>query len=101
MWFFLQLKTFIEKPLKTGNTLRQTRYQAADLRYDYDDVIFSSAFAYINAQSHARYEPYEEDKPTVKKKRIRYVQDASTNFRLRLAEVNGEGKIIRYVQNPI
>lgn len=96
MWIFTQLKTFVEKDLKGNQTHRQTRYQAADLRYDFDDGIFSSVFAYINAQAHSRYEPKlvssQNDNMLTKK----YVQNRDTNFKLRLAEVNKDGKIVRY-----
>ncbi len=95
--FWIQLKTFVEKPLSGANTVRQTRFQAQDTRYDRDDVIFSVIFAFINAESH-RQEPYhftEEKKSDVVRK---YVCNAETNFRQRLVEVDGNGKILRYVK---
>ena len=100
-WFFMQLKTFIEKDLKGAQSHRQTRYQAADLRYDYDDVIFSSVFAYICAQCHQKYEPNQVDAADKESRTItKYVQDASTNFRLRLAEVDRvTGKVKRFIEN--
>ena len=101
-WFFIQLKTFVEKDLKGGTSHRETRYQAADLRYDFDDVIFSMVFAYINAECNQRYFPQyvggEKQLGTVRK-RTKYVQDARTNWQQRLAEVDDEGKIIRYVNS--
>tara|TARA_R110002020_G_scaffold236386_3_gene448724 strand:- start:1624 stop:3690 length:2067 start_codon:yes stop_codon:yes gene_type:complete len=96
-WFFLQLKTFVEKDLRTGNSSRQTRFQAGDLKYDYDDGIFSMGFAYINAQAHQRYEPQKIDAIKETIRRQRYVQNAQTGWRMRLAEVDGSGKIIRYI----
>jgi hypothetical protein len=53
-WLWEQLKTFVEKDLRSQSTQRQTRYQAADSRYDYDDTIFGITFAYINAVAHAQ-----------------------------------------------
>lgn len=96
-WFFVQLKTFVEKDLKGTDSLRQTRYQAADRKRDFDDVIFSCAFAYINAQSHARYEPIRVDKKESKKTSVRYVQNRETNFRLKKAMVDNTGKVIKYL----
>jgi intein/homing endonuclease len=96
-WFWMQCKTFVEKDLKTQNTQRQTRYQAADLRYDFDDVIFSTVFAYINAQAHSRYEPFKHEGGEVKKRKIQYVQNKETGFRLRLAEIDDRGKVLRFL----
>jgi len=96
-WLWEQLKTFVEKDLKSQSSHRQTRYQAADTRYDYDDAIFSIAFAYINAQAHARYFPenvkVEDEKKDVV---IRFVQCKETNFRMKRARVDKRtGKILR------
>ena len=99
-WFWEQLKTFVEKDLKSTNTSRQTRYQAADSRYDYDDAIFAITFAYINAQSHAKYEPQNirsvgEEKNVV----TRYVQCKETNYRMRLARVDAKtGKLLKIIK---
>lgn len=97
-WFFLQLKTFVQKDLKGSATHRQTRFQAADLKYDYDDGIFSMVFAYINAQSHSRYEPKLINEARKETRKIKYVQNSETGWKLRLAEVDGRGKIIRYIR---
>lgn len=95
-WLFIQLKTFVEKDLSGSSTSRQTRFQAADMRYDFDDLIFSSTFAYINAKSHGRYDPELINAPQDKKKVIKkYVQNAETNWNLRLAEVDSNGKVLR------
>ena len=100
-WFFIQLKTFIEKDLSGQASGRETRYQAADLRYDFDDVIFAMVFAYINAECNQQHFPkfLGESNPTARKRKMRYVQDARTNWQQRLAEVDDEGKVIRYVNN--
>jgi hypothetical protein len=96
-WLFLQLKTFVEKDLKS-TTGRQTRYQASDMRFDYDDAIFSSVFAYINAKAHSKYEPEKVEGKGVEKYEIRYVQTPETNFRLKKAKVNkATGKVERYL----
>jgi hypothetical protein len=96
-WLWEQLKTFVEKDLKSASH-RETRYQASDFRYDYDDVIFGIAFAYINALSHAKYEPENiKTKGTEKRTFRRYVQSKETNYRKRLAEVDKQGKIIRFI----
>jgi len=96
-WLWEQLKTFVEKDLKSSTSHRQTRYQAADTRYDYDDAIFAITFAYINAQSHSRYEPENirnEDKNTHVV--IRYVQCKETNFRMKRARVDSRtGKVLK------
>ena len=99
-WFWIQLKTFVEKSLKGGGTnVRQTRFQAADMKYDYDDVIFSMTFAYINAISNVRFEPHFLEAEEIAKPKVKYVQSAETGYKLRLAEVNAKGKIIRYIHN--
>jgi len=98
-WFFEQLKTFIEKDLKGGQSHRQTRFQAADLKYDYDDGIFSMVFAYINAQAHSRFEPRRVDVAEQKTRQIKFIQNEQTQWKLRLAEVSPNGKIIRYIKN--
>ena len=54
-------------------------------------------FAYINAQAHQRYEPQKIDAIKETIRRQRYVQNAQTGWRMRLAEVDGSGKIIRYI----
>jgi outer membrane cobalamin receptor len=96
-WLWEQMKTFVEKDLKSSTSHRQTRYQAADTRYDYDDAIFAITFAYINAQAHSRYEPENirnEDKNTHVV--IRYVQCKETNFRMKRARVDSRtGKILK------
>jgi len=97
-WFWEQLKTFVEKDLKSQNSHRQTRYQAADFRYDYDDAIFAITFAYINSLSHAKYDPENikeqgRDQQTFR----RYVQNAQTNYRKRLALVNKKGEVIKII----
>lgn len=96
-WFWTQLKTFVEKDLRSGNTQRQTRYQASDLKYDFDDVIFSMVLSYINAQSHSKYEPRQIDAAEQKTKNVRYVQNQETGWRMKLAEVDGKGKVIKYI----
>lgn len=97
-WFWEQLKTFVEKDLKASQTHRQTRYQASDLRYDYDDVIFSIVFCYINAISHIKYEPINiKSEETNKVVRRKYIQSAETGWRMKLAEVDSNGKVLRIV----
>lgn len=96
-WFWEQLKTFVEKDLKSQSSHRQTRYQAADSRYDYDDSIFSIVFSYINALCHARHTP-ENTKSSEKEAKIitRYIQSKETNYRKRLARVDEKtGKIVK------
>ncbi len=98
-WIWEQLKTFVEKDLRSSTSHRQTRYQAADARYDYDDAIFSITFAYINAQSHARYEP-ENVKTINSTKNVitKYVQSKETNYRMKLARVDKKtGKILKII----
>jgi hypothetical protein len=96
-WLWEQLKTFVEKDLKSQTSHRQTRYQAADPRYDYDDCIFSIAFSYINAVAHAKYEP--ENIKNVDQQTnvtVRYVQSKETNYRMKLARVDKKtGKILK------
>jgi hypothetical protein len=96
-WLWEQLKTFVEKDLKSSTSHRQTRYQAADTRYDYDDAIFAITFAYINAQAHAKYEPENIKGESLDKHIItRYVQSAETNFRMKLARVDAKtGRILK------
>jgi hypothetical protein len=96
-WLWEQLKTFVEKDLRSSTTSRQTRYQASDARYDYDDAIFGIAFAYINAQAHSRYEPENIRKSEeVKDVVIRFVQCRETNFRMKRARVEkATGRILK------
>lgn len=96
-WIWEQLKTFVEKDLKSSTSHRQTRYQAADTRYDYDDAIFAIGFAYINAQAHARYEP-ENIKSQDKETHVvtKYIQSKETNYRMKLAKVDKRtGRILK------
>lgn len=96
-WLWEQLKTFVEKDLKSQNSHRQTRYQAADTRYDYDDAIFAITFAYINALAHVRYEPQNIKTNSADSQVItKYVQSKETNFRMKLARVDkNTGKILK------
>ena len=96
-WFWEQMKNFVEKDLRSQNSHRQTRYQAADTRYDYDDAIFAIAFAYINSISHARYEPENvKAESTEKNVVIRYVQSKETGFRMKRARVDKvTGRILK------
>lgn len=97
-WLWEQLKTFTEKDLKSSNSHRQTRYQAADLRYDYDDVIFSVVFSYINMLVHAKHEPENIKNDSGDKQTFRrYVQNSQTNFRKRLALVDKEGNVLKII----
>ena len=100
-WFWEQLKTFVEKDLKGATGHRQSRYQAYDLRVDYDDVIFSIVFAYIAAISHARREPINiREEGGVKKITKRYIQNAETGWRKTLADVREDGTVVKiYKQN--
>jgi hypothetical protein len=95
-WLWKQFETFVEKDLNSASTHRQTRYQAADMRYDYDDVLFGTTFAYINAMSHAKYEPTNLNDDSLQRKVFtRRVQNRQTNFVPKMAEVDEKGNIIR------
>lgn len=105
--FWVQMKTFVEKPLIGKNatsvanvTGRLSRYQAADLKRDYDDLIFACTYAYMNAQAHVRFTPknLSEHSGTGKKAIIKYVQDGRTSWNKRLCEVSPEGKILRFIK---
>jgi hypothetical protein len=96
-WFWIQCKTFVEKELKGGVGHRQSRFQAADLKYDYDDVIFSMVFAYINAEAHNRFEPRKISEAKSKKVFTRYVQTRETGFQLKKAQVNENGEVLKYI----
>jgi len=98
-WLWEQLKTFVEKDLKSQSSHRQTRYQASDLRYDYDDTIFAVTYAYINAQAHAKYEPTNiAGTESTAQVTVRYVQSKETNYRMRLARVDSNGKILKIIK---
>lgn len=98
VWVWRQHKTFVEKDLNSTTSHRQTRYQAADRRYDYDDCLFSGTFAYINAVSHAKYDPVNlKAENMIRTTKKRYVQNRDTNLRIRLAEVDSDGNVIRYL----
>lgn len=97
-WFWEQLKTFVEKDLRSSTSHRQTRYQAADLRYDYDDCIFAVAFAYINSLCYSKYDPENvKDGNREQQTFRRYVQSKETNYRKRLALVNKRGEILKII----
>lgn len=95
-WLWMQLEKFVEKDLNGSNSHRQTRYQAADLRYDFDDVIFSHVIAYINADAHAKYVPTDMSNFS-KENRVytKYVQNAATNWRPVLCQVDQDGNILK------
>lgn len=91
-----ELKTFVEKDLKASQSHRQTRYQAADARYDRDDSIFAITFAYINALCYVKYDPENIKRIDGEKKTFtRYVQSRETSFRMKLCTVDENGKILR------
>jgi hypothetical protein len=100
--FWVQMKTFVEKSLVTkggnaNNNGRISRYQAANLRTDFDDIIFAIVYAYINMLSHQRYEPKQvtsssSGSPKTFKK---YVQNAQTGYKMRLCLVNEHGKVLK------
>lgn len=95
-WIWEQFETFVEKDLNSSTTHRQTRYQAADMRYNFDDVIFSATFAYINAMSHAKYEPVDLAALNIENKiKTRWMQNAQTNWVPKLCEVDSRGNILR------
>lgn len=88
---FIQLKTFVEKALTSG----KVRYQAEDLKYYRDDILYSLAYAYICAKCYSRYKPEELDQSTRKKVVRKYAYDPSMT--LRLADVDEDGKILRFL----
>ena len=96
-WLWEQLKTFVEKDLRSQTSHRQTRYQASDARYDYDDCIFAITFSYINAVAHAKYEPkMMKGDGESKEVEVRYVMNKATNYRMKLARVDKKtGKVLR------
>lgn len=98
-WFWEQVKTFVEKDLRSSTSHRQTRYQAADSRYDYDDSIFAIVFAYINSLCYNKYEPENiKEKSSAKLHVRRYVQNKDTGFRKKLALVNKRtGEVVRFI----
>lgn len=95
-WFWEQLKTFVEKDLKGSTSHRQTRYQVDDLKYNYDDVIFSITFSYINSLCYARYTPENIKQVDGESKTFkRYMQCKETNYRMRLCLVDKNNKFLR------
>lgn len=95
-WFPEQLKTFVEKEIKGSTSHRQSRFQAADLRYDYDDIIFSITFAFINAQCHSRREPVNiKEEHNVSKIKKRYMMNSETGWRKILCDVNEKNEIVK------
>lgn len=96
-WVWKQFETFVEKDLG-GSGHRQTRYQADNMKYDYDDALFSMTFSYINAMSHAKYEPVNLlDQSVGRKVFTRRVQNAQTNWIPRLAEVDEFGNVMKFL----
>jgi hypothetical protein len=106
--FWVQMKTFVEKALigKNQNTAanvtgRLSRFQAADLKRDFDDVIFGITYAYMNARAHERFVPknLSEEKTGGKRTIRKYVQDGRTNWEKRYCEVTADGKILKFIRN--
>lgn len=91
--FFEQLKTFVEKNLPSG----RTRYQAKDLKYWRDDIIFSAVYSYICAQCFKNYKPKKIDYDEKNEPTRRF--DYDENFNLRLAEFSRDGKRIRFLDH--
>jgi hypothetical protein len=88
MEFFHQLRTFEEKITPKGNAT----WQARDKRFDKDDTIYSSTYAYIAACCYPGYLPKkigeeEINKPIIK----RYMDD---NGNIRLGQFNSKGDLI-------
>lgn len=102
--FWMQMKTFIEKSVVTNNNVsynagRISRFQAANLKTDFDDMIFACTYAYIAGICHTRWEPVNLAKEAKQsKKNIKFVQDSRTNWQKRLCEVSPEGKILRFIR---
>ncbi len=88
----------MEKEIKGAVGHRQSRFQAADLKYDYDDVIFSMVFAYINAEAHSRFEPRQISHVKSKRVTTKYVQNRDTGFAMKLAQVNEKGEVVKYLK---
>jgi hypothetical protein len=101
--FWVQLKTFVEKSLvpkngtQTQNTGRLTSYQAADLRRDYDDMIFGIVYAYINVLAYQRFEPVSVGSSIQGsgKTMVKYMQNAQTGWARRRCLVDSKGKILK------
>ena len=91
-WVWSQLKSFVQKDLSNGNT----RYQADDLRYHYDDNIFAEVFAYINAKAFERNEPKRINMSSGGRKIIKTVMDKRT-WTPRRAQVDSNGNVIKWL----
>lgn len=94
--FFIQLKHFVEKPLPSFKDSGKTRYQAQDLRYYNDDIIYAITFAYIARECYSHLEPKEQDERKKEEAVKKLVYDE--NFNLRLAQVKGS-RVLRYIDN--
>jgi hypothetical protein len=74
-----QHKTFIKKDTPNGGS----KWQAENLKKHYDDILFSSTFAYMASQvyqsSHRYPEFIDENRP--KKVKNTFVRDANGNLR--------------------
>lgn len=92
-WFWEQLKSFVQKDLSNGNT----RYQADDLKYHYDDIIFAIIFAYICAKAFERAMPKKVNESVGGKITTRTIMNASTNWQPRLAQVDSFGKVVKWL----
>jgi len=75
LWFWHNMKTFVEKELNQSQTHRETRWQAQNKDIDFDDQIFSTTFSYIAADSEMR-NPTDLERQVAnkaKKKKLKYV----------------------------
>lgn len=95
-WFWEQLKSFVQKDLSNG----QTRYQADDLKYHYDDMIFSITFAYICSKAFERSQPKRVNEISgAGKITTKMVMNAQTNWTPKLAQVDSNGNILKFVSH--
>lgn len=83
-WYLKQLRTFVEKDLKTQTSLRETRWQAQNKKIDYDDALFSGVFAYIAA---------ETDSDTIPISIEKYEEHLRSSNRKKLVWVPGRGNV--------
>jgi len=89
--FWMQLKKFVKKTSQAG----KSRYQAEDLRYHFDDLLFSTTFSYLCAVCNAHKKPIAQEDVQQKKSKPKRVLDK--NFNLRLAYTDKNGNVIKYV----
>jgi hypothetical protein len=84
---FIQLKTFVEKESKLSAKVSWK----PESRYDFDDAIDAVIYSYMCARCF-KYMPKKMSEEQEAKVQVKFVQDASTGYKIRRARIDGKGR---------